>query len=312
MSLKRKWLTLEEKINVSEDFAKTNSSRRQLAERYRRKYNSTRSSAGDDVTFEEFISYLTQTRGAGLNEHWQAIHSLCSPCTISYDFVGKYETLTADSDFLLRAIGASQVVFPAAPKMHTTSTHLSILCLNWPPPLEMHGHALSCQLPLTAKEIDSALTELQEDYVESECFLKNRFAQALAIKGTQQYHAFIPRSQSKILVKNVSMKSEACEVSKFPDKLKLADISALGFFPSLVNNGAISENFFRLGNYTVGFRMDRRLGAVGCFETKKALGCAIDKKTIAFHSDVYTFFAVFWMSRYRTRTEKENCLRRIV
>lgn len=67
----------------------------------------------------------------------------------------------------------------------------------------------------------------QEDYVESECFLKNRFAQALAIKGTQQYHAFIPRSKSKILVKNFSMNSEACEmeVSKFPDKLKLADIS---------------------------------------------------------------------------------------
>uniref|UniRef100_T1HU40 Uncharacterized protein n=1 Tax=Rhodnius prolixus TaxID=13249 RepID=T1HU40_RHOPR len=33
MSLKRKWLTLEEKINVLEDFAKTKSSHRQLAER---------------------------------------------------------------------------------------------------------------------------------------------------------------------------------------------------------------------------------------------------------------------------------------
>uniref|UniRef100_T1HXW8 Uncharacterized protein n=1 Tax=Rhodnius prolixus TaxID=13249 RepID=T1HXW8_RHOPR len=71
------------------------------------------------------------------------------------------------------------------------------------------------------------LIALDEDYVESEYFLKNRFAQALAIKGTQQYHAFIPRSKSKILVKNFSMNSEACEmeVSKFPDKLKLADIS---------------------------------------------------------------------------------------
>uniref|UniRef100_T1HVT7 Uncharacterized protein n=1 Tax=Rhodnius prolixus TaxID=13249 RepID=T1HVT7_RHOPR len=33
MSLKRKWLTLEEKINVLKDFAKTKSSHRQLAER---------------------------------------------------------------------------------------------------------------------------------------------------------------------------------------------------------------------------------------------------------------------------------------
>lgn len=97
-----------------------------IVKRYRRKsYNAT-NSTGDDVTFEEFISYLTQSHGAGLNEHWQAIDSLCAPCSISYDFVGKYETLTADSDFLLRAVGASQVVFPAGPKMHTTSTHLSM------------------------------------------------------------------------------------------------------------------------------------------------------------------------------------------
>lgn len=67
----------------------------------------------------------------------------------------------------------------------------------------------------------------QEDYVESECFLKNRFDQALAIKGTHQYHAFIPESTSKILVKNFSMNSEALEkeVSKSSDKLKLADVS---------------------------------------------------------------------------------------
>uniref|UniRef100_T1IEJ3 Uncharacterized protein n=1 Tax=Rhodnius prolixus TaxID=13249 RepID=T1IEJ3_RHOPR len=37
-------------------------------------------------------------------------------------------------------------------------------CSNWPPPLEMHRHALSCQLPLTVKEIDSALTDLQLEY----------------------------------------------------------------------------------------------------------------------------------------------------
>uniref|UniRef100_T1HXH6 Uncharacterized protein n=1 Tax=Rhodnius prolixus TaxID=13249 RepID=T1HXH6_RHOPR len=37
-------------------------------------------------------------------------------------------------------------------------------CSNWPPPLEMHRHALSCQLSLTDKEIDSALTELQTPF----------------------------------------------------------------------------------------------------------------------------------------------------
>lgn len=67
----------------------------------------------------------------------------------------------------------------------------------------------------------------QEDYVESECFLKNRFDQALSIKGTHQYHAFIPKTTSTIFVKNFSLDSEIClkEVSKSPDKLKLSDIS---------------------------------------------------------------------------------------
>ena len=32
----------------------------------------------------------------------------------------------------------------------------------------------------------------QEDYVLSEIFLKDRFSEAVTIKGTQQYHAFIP------------------------------------------------------------------------------------------------------------------------
>jgi len=67
----------------------------------------------------------------------------------------------------------------------------------------------------------------QEDYVVSECFLKNSFDQALTVKGTQQYHAFIPKTTSKIFVKNFSMDPEGYEkvVSKSPDKLKLADIS---------------------------------------------------------------------------------------
>lgn len=67
----------------------------------------------------------------------------------------------------------------------------------------------------------------QEDYVESECFLNNRFDQALTIKGMQQYHMFIPKTSSKILVKNFSydLKAYEKEVSKSLDKLKLADIS---------------------------------------------------------------------------------------
>lgn len=67
----------------------------------------------------------------------------------------------------------------------------------------------------------------QEEYAESDLFLKSRFDQALTIKGTQQYHAFIPMSTSKVLVKIFSddIQSLEKEVSKSPNKLKLKDIS---------------------------------------------------------------------------------------
>lgn len=67
----------------------------------------------------------------------------------------------------------------------------------------------------------------QEDYAASEMFLKIRFENALTIKGTQQFHAFIPDTTSKLVVKHFSddVQSWVREVDKSPDKLKLKDIS---------------------------------------------------------------------------------------
>ncbi|GBN46744.1 hypothetical protein AVEN_184302-1 [Araneus ventricosus] len=66
----------------------------------------------------------------------------------------------------------------------------------------------------------------QEEYVESELFLKNRFDKALTIQGTQHYHAFIPKTTSTLLVKYFSddLQGWEKEVSKSPDKLKIEDI----------------------------------------------------------------------------------------
>ena len=67
----------------------------------------------------------------------------------------------------------------------------------------------------------------QEDYVLSEIFLKNRFSEALTIKGTQQYHAFIPVASNltKLSVKIFSEATNSSEVSvsRAADKLKFAD-----------------------------------------------------------------------------------------
>ncbi|XP_059918334.1 carbohydrate sulfotransferase 11-like [Gadus macrocephalus] len=81
--------------------------------------------AGDDVSFEEFVYYLVDPatqREEPFNEHWERVHSLCHPCLIHYDVVGKYETLEQDSSYVLRLAGAEQqVAFPASHKSTRTT-----------------------------------------------------------------------------------------------------------------------------------------------------------------------------------------------
>ncbi|XP_027738470.1 carbohydrate sulfotransferase 13 isoform X1 [Empidonax traillii] len=84
---------------------------------------------GDDVRFEEFVYYLldprTQQEGP-FNEHWERVHSLCHPCIIQYDVVGKYETLAEDANYILQLIGADTTVkFPASSKTTRTTDDMT-------------------------------------------------------------------------------------------------------------------------------------------------------------------------------------------
>lgn len=66
------------------------------------------------VRFDEFLQYLVDPmRKEGLNEHWAKYHRLCRPCSVQYDFVGKYETIGRDAEYVLRSVHADHVVnFP--------------------------------------------------------------------------------------------------------------------------------------------------------------------------------------------------------
>lgn len=81
-------------------------------------------SNGDDVTFAEFVAYVT-SKNSVFNEHWMPIDRLCDPCLMNYDFIGKYETLNVDAKYLLHHVGVKDVPFPQAPKPTNTSTYLS-------------------------------------------------------------------------------------------------------------------------------------------------------------------------------------------
>ncbi|XP_013136089.1 PREDICTED: carbohydrate sulfotransferase 11 [Papilio polytes] len=79
---------------------------------------------GHDVTFKEFVLFLTnqseEMADVVNNEHWQPITSLCHPCLIKYTLVGKYETLLDDSLLALNTINASYIQFPRL--AHTSGT----------------------------------------------------------------------------------------------------------------------------------------------------------------------------------------------
>ncbi|CAL4237144.1 unnamed protein product, partial [Meganyctiphanes norvegica] len=87
----------------------------------------TTNSTGDNVTFPEFVSYISEEDDGSSeqnNEHWKPALQLCAPCLIHYDFIGKFENLEEDSNFVLLWLGLRDVVpaFPSA-TMSTHSTH---------------------------------------------------------------------------------------------------------------------------------------------------------------------------------------------
>jgi chondroitin 4-sulfotransferase 11 len=57
---------------------------------------------GNDVRFDEFIKYIVDPRSHPLNDfHWSPQTELCQPCRVGYDFIGHYETLYDDADYVL-------------------------------------------------------------------------------------------------------------------------------------------------------------------------------------------------------------------
>ena len=70
--------------------------------------------AGDDVTFKEFIEYiLKEGVYEGLNPHWNTYEGQCMPCYVHYDFIGRFEFLSQDANYLLRKTGVYDFIrFP--------------------------------------------------------------------------------------------------------------------------------------------------------------------------------------------------------
>ena len=76
-----------------------------IIKRYRNNPSKESLKSGTGVLFEEFARYVTDsTIPNRSNPHWDTFHSLCHPCFIHYDFIGKYETLDVDQDMILHLL----------------------------------------------------------------------------------------------------------------------------------------------------------------------------------------------------------------
>jgi hypothetical protein len=69
--------------------------------------------SGDDVvTFSEYVNFIVDEWKYGskwMDVHWTPITDLCLPCTMQYDFVGKFETLNEDVEFMLRKLNENNL-----------------------------------------------------------------------------------------------------------------------------------------------------------------------------------------------------------
>jgi len=74
-----------------------------------------------NTTFAEFVRYVLDERAAGkvLDRHWVPQNELCRPCQHRYDFIGHYETLRQDAQYVVDKLKSrirrrvADVQFPA-------------------------------------------------------------------------------------------------------------------------------------------------------------------------------------------------------
>lgn len=66
-------------------------------------------------SFDEFTDYLsTLPDNPQWDMHWRPTHQVCYPCAIDYDYVGRFETVKEDADYILQQLELDKMAeFPS-------------------------------------------------------------------------------------------------------------------------------------------------------------------------------------------------------
>lgn len=88
-----------------------------MLDRYRQEHPN----ATDDITFTKFIYYVLSLRDEARNEHWKSYEGLCHPCAVDYDFIGHFENLGQEAQYVLKKTGLEKIVaFPPIISLNTS------------------------------------------------------------------------------------------------------------------------------------------------------------------------------------------------
>lgn len=101
-----------------------------IVRKYRERPTQDALRTGENITFHEFVDYLTDVRErSNFDRHWKEMYKLCSPCNIKYDFLGKLENLGKEANYVLGSIpGARDIVsYPEKTNSHPTNTSMDIV-----------------------------------------------------------------------------------------------------------------------------------------------------------------------------------------
>ncbi|KAJ8020499.1 Carbohydrate sulfotransferase 11 [Holothuria leucospilota] len=94
-----------------------------MIKKYRRDPSPKELETGENVTWTEFVNFLTDPVKNYFNEHWREMYKLCSPCHVNYDFLGHLETLDDDVQYMFQELHLEdKIKYPSSKTSHPTNS----------------------------------------------------------------------------------------------------------------------------------------------------------------------------------------------
>lgn len=73
-----------------------------IVKRYRKNPTKESLEGGHDVTFPEFVKFLTDAKTKNLDGHFKPMFQMVLPCSVHFDYIGKLETAEEDATYILQ------------------------------------------------------------------------------------------------------------------------------------------------------------------------------------------------------------------